>query len=237
MLSVRSGRLHEMVAADPRLEALAFRVRVPNAVGRLDIEETARQHEIELRTADLRGSAEAVTVDGLVILNDSFPTEGRRRFVFAHELAHLLIARGSMPWVRRQREEQWADWFAHECVMPSRWLREGCWHQLRLFDDPAERQTLAMHLASHSRTPAVLRVDGNVICGSCGDRSFGTGCACEPFRESPDARWRLPELSWTHEVNLDQLQLFATDDLFAALWRELVVDPSGNAESLIGCSD
>jgi hypothetical protein len=31
-------------------------------------------------------------------------------------------------------------------------------------------------------------------------------------------------------VSLDQLQLFATNDLFAALWRELVVQPQRDAE-------
>jgi hypothetical protein len=213
-----------MVATDSRLAELALQVRVADELGRLDVAATAARNHVEVRTTDLAGSAEAVAIDGRIILHHGFTSEGRRRFVFAHELAHLLVERGAMPWVTRRREEQWADWFAHECVMPSRILRDRHWAQLRLFDDPAEQRTLAMHLASRAREqPTVLRVDGTVVCGSCGDRSFNPECACEEFRHNSSARGRLPEMRPITSVNLNQLQLFATaDDPFRALWREIV---------------
>ena len=216
-----------MIAADPRIEELALRARDSDSLGRLDVEATAKQHDVEVRAADLGTHAEALTVDGRIILHDHLSSAGRRRFVFAHELGHVLIQRGAMPWVTSRREEQWADWFAHECVFPRRWVRERSWQQLRLFTDPAERRTIAMHLASYLRQSRVLRVDDVVICGQCGDRNFATGCECERYRNSPGDLASLPWLRAASEVKLDQLSLFALDDdPFVVLWRAFVSPPS-----------
>ena len=83
-----------------------------------------------------------------------------------------------------------------------------------------------MHLASHSRTPAILSVNGAVVCGTCDDRSFERGCGCETYRKREHDRWQLPALRWIEEINLSQLQLFAPEgDPFAALWRAIVTPP------------
>jgi hypothetical protein len=216
-----------MVAADPRLEVLAADVRRADSEGRLDITTTADLLGVTLREAELGDYVEAVMLDGVIVLNRNWPSPGRRRFAFAHEVGHLLVSRGGMPWVKRKSEEWWADWFAHELVFPKRWLREKRWEQLRLFNDPAERQTIALHLASSPHgNSAVLRVDDAVVCARCGDRTLFDGCQCQRFRNGDQAMHLLPALM--HPDHLQhQLRLFETDDdPFALLWRHLVVHVS-----------
>jgi hypothetical protein len=65
------------------------------------------------------------------------------------------------------------------------------------------------------------------------NRSFDRECECEQYRKSERARSRLPELRWITSVNVEQLQLFATnDDPFEALWRELVRSPHVRAANV-----
>ena len=214
-----------MVAADPRLEALADGVRVADAAGRLDLEATARQLDVPIRDADIGGLVEAVIIDGVIVLNERLPSPGSRRFAFAHEAAHLLMARGAMPWVTGRSEELWADWFAHELVFPLRWLRERRWQQLQFFDDPAERRTIAMHLASSAAGATVIRVDDVVMCGRCGDRPLISDCECASYRTDAHAFESLSAMRLTSELDLNQLRLFEQDDddPFEALWRHLIV--------------
>jgi hypothetical protein len=214
-----------MVATDPRLAVLAEDVRVSDPIGRLSPERTAERLGVRIRHAALGVHVEALTVDGVIVLNEQFRSPGRRRFAFAHEVGHLLIERGSMPWATRRTEERWADWFAHECVFPRHWLHDRRWEQLPLFDDSAERETVGMHLVSGRHADTIIRVDDTIICGACGDRQLFAGCECDHYRSDREALESLPSMRPTSELNVNQLRLFdaqATDP-FDALWRHLVV--------------
>lgn len=211
-----------MMASDCRLEALAADVRADDADGRLDVAATAHRLGASVRQGDLGPHVEAVMFDGVIVLNRSLPSPGRRRFAFAHEVAHLLISRARMLWVDRHSEEWWADWFAHELIFPKRWLREKRWEQLRLFNDPAERQTIALHLlGSMHRESAMLRVDDTVICGRCGDRQLFNTCDCQHFRADANAMAKLPTLVDTNRLEIDRRHI--DNDAVATLWRYLVV--------------
>jgi hypothetical protein len=219
-----------MIATDPRLEVLAEDVRVGDSVGRLSPEETASRLGVRIRHAALGVHVEALTVEGVIVLNEQFRSQGRRRFAFAHEVGHVLIERGSMPWATRRTEERWADWFAHECVFPRHWLHDRRWEQLLLFDDSAERETIGMHLVSARHPSTIIRVDDTVICGACGDRQLFEGCECDFYRSDRQAFESLPCLRPTSEMSVNQLRLFDAEDaaFLDALWRHLVIDRSTN---------
>jgi hypothetical protein len=214
--------LAAVVASDPRLQTLAASIRIADHDGRLDLVATASQLEVPLRYADLGEYVEAVLLNGAVVLNGSSPSPGRRRFAFAHEAGHVLMSRGRMPWVDRRSEELWADWFAHELTFPRRWLREGRWEQLRLFADPAERQTIAAHLASSSlRGDVVLRVDDAVVCGRCGNRHLLDGCDCRRFRDGELGIDSLPSLVNANQLAISvDLLVDADETPLDTLWRQ-----------------
>lgn len=184
-----------VVASDPRLEVVAADVRVADADGRLDIARTAQRLGVSLRHAELGDYVDGVMVNNAIVLNRGFSSLRRQRFTFAHEVGHLLISRGTMPWVDRRTEEWWADTFAHELVLPKRWLQERQWGQLRPFTDAAERRAIAVHLAGLSgNAMTLLRVDDAVICARCGDRSLFADCRCQQIRNDPKAIDMLPAL-------------------------------------------
>lgn len=198
--------------ADPRLERLANEVRRPDPrTSRLDIHRTAGDLGVTVVGADLGDHLLGATFGNKVVLSsNSRLTEGRRRFVFAHEVAHVLIARGRMPWVDRRTEEWWADWFAHELIFPRVWLADGfASSQLTLWDDPAERSTLALQLASvRDESPQVFRVGEVVHCRRCGESPFFAHCECRPYRDDPFAALSLPEFVIRPAVCRGQLTLF-----------------------------
>ena len=214
-----------MVATDPRLEAIAAEVRRDEREsGRLDIAATAAAVGVGVRPVDLGPHLLATVFDDVIVLNSNESlTRGRSRFAFAHELAHVLVNRGWMPWVNKRDEEWWADWFAHELVLPRRWLSDRVRsRQLLVFDDPAEHRTLALQLAALHCQRAVLRIGDEIICSWCGESEFFASCECRRYRERPQTLSELPFFIAPTAVHLDQLQLFDTDDFVAALWALLV---------------
>jgi IrrE N-terminal-like domain len=214
-----------VIADDPRVEALAAQVRRPKPSSpRLDIEATAAAAEVEIRWADLGVNLLATVFGDVVVLNSHDQvTPGRRCFGFAHELGHVLIRRGHMPWVGPWDEEWWADWFAHELIFPRSWLRDPQrFSQLLLFDDPAEHRTLALQLATLRSRKAVLFVDNQVVCAACGENAFFPACECRYYRDRTSAWTSLPRFVPPSSVCLGQLQLFQTEDVATALWTVLV---------------
>jgi hypothetical protein len=212
-----------MVASDSRLEALAAEVRIGDDDGRLDVAATASQLGIPLRETDLGDYVEGVMLDGVIVLNRAHSSPGRKRFSFAHEVAHVLISRRQMPWGERRNEEWWADWFAQELIYPRRWLRDpGCWDQLSHFDDPAEFRTLALQLGALHVETKVVRVEDDVLCSWCGEREFFATCECRRYRH--EGAW-LDELPLFHApsfLTVHQLQLFPSAEPYESLWRVLV---------------
>jgi hypothetical protein len=214
-----------MVATDPRLEAIAADVRRDEPdTGRLDIAATASAVGVEVRAVDLGRHLLATVFDDVIVLNSNESlTLGRNRFAFAHELAHILVTRGRMPWVSKRDEEWWADWFAHDLVLPRRLLADGVrTRRLLLFDDAAEHRTLALQLAALHSERSVLRIGDDVICSWCGESEFFVSCECRRYRDCPQALLELPYFVAPTAVHLDQLQLFETNDFPAALWAALV---------------
>jgi Zn-dependent peptidase ImmA (M78 family) len=195
--------------ADPRLAELAATIRhcEPRSL-RLSIDATAAAAGVKVREADLGSVLLAANFADTVVLNiHGGVSSARRRFSFAHEMAHVLIRRGQMPWVPRREEEWWADWFACELILPRQWLRgRRSPRQLRLFADKvADHKTVALQLAGVS-AQHVWRAGNEVICGRCGDSAFFDDCACREYRLDPDLLGQLPELIGA-EARPEQLSL------------------------------
>lgn len=198
-----------MAAADPRLAELAKTIRhcEPRS-RRLSIDATATAAGVEVRMASLGGVLLAASFSDTVVLNaDRRVSAARRRFSFAHEVAHVLMRRGQMPWVGRKEEERWADWFACELVVPLQWLRRAkSLRQLRLVaDEVADARTLALQLAALS-SQRIWKAGGEVICGHCGDSAFSDGCTCRDYRLDARRLAQLPELIGP-DVSAQQLTL------------------------------
>lgn len=214
MMSERIGRLTKMETTDARIEKIAARVRRSRTDGRIDPEAIAAALGIDLVEADLGDYLLAVTFDNRVVLtSNTRVSPARRRFAFGHEIGHALVDRGLTPWVEARQEEWWVDWFAHELVFPRQWLRErASWRQLQLFHEPAERRTIALHLAALNGSPEVFLVGEAVLCSWCGEEPFFFDCQCRRYREDAIARDRLPSIRLPGPVHLDQLQLFDDAD-------------------------
>lgn len=198
-----------MAPADPRLAELAATIRhcEPRSL-RLSIDATAAAAGVTVRKANLGSVLLAANFADTVILNTrGGVSAARRRFSFAHEIAHVLIRRGQMPWVRRKGEEWWADWFACELILPRQWLGgRRSPRQLRLFADKiADHKTLALQLATVS-AQHVWRAGNEVICGRCGDSAFFDDCACREYRLDAELLRQLPELIGA-EGRAEQLSL------------------------------
>jgi hypothetical protein len=160
----------------------------------------------------------AANFEDTVILNSRRNiSAGRLRFSFAHELAHVLIRRRQMPWVRRKDEEWWADWFACELIFPRKWLRGKLSWQFRISArQVGDLRVVALQLAAESQ-PQLWRADDEVICGRCGDSVRFDDCPCRRYRADTDLRRELPNLIAARPL-FHQLSLFATDpDLLALM--------------------
>lgn len=119
---------------------------------------------------------------GRVWLQHGLP-DGLRRLALAHEVGHFAHWRGQLR-IDRRDPEWWADWFAHELLLPVATIGS--------YDSPGEAaqatgeapvvalaQWLRMRPADGlvARTPA-----GQWACGHCGHRNHDISCTCYAVR-------------------------------------------------------
>jgi hypothetical protein len=183
----------------------------------LDIERTAGAAGVVVHEANLGSVLVAASFGDSVVLNKDHPSGTvRRAFAFAHELAHVLIRTGRMPWVDQSHEELWADWFACELVVPKRWLRGKIRPQQiqLLLEHVSDRRTLALQMATVAAQTSVWaqniwRDGDDVICARCGDAWFFHRCSCLAYRRDRKLVEALPQLIPSPSVR-GQLVLFGS---------------------------
>lgn len=152
--------------------------------GFVDIDSITSKLNVVIEQAALGAPLEGVTLsDSLVVVRRRLGSL-RRRFVIAHELAHVLARRGDAAWA--EHDEMMADALARELLVPCRELRERS-----VTDVPelcrayrAERITVLAQLSAAGRAPRVMldHESGRVLCGSCGDRQGQRDCECRTAR-------------------------------------------------------
>lgn len=178
-------------------------------VGRLRVEDLVRRSGIELEVKPLRSSLLGLTLDaGRVLLNSEL-TGARANFTLAHELAHVYRRRGYFAGLRETEEEWFADWFAHEMLLPRVWLWRD-WSAQGIAGLHVDRVTVALQLAVVGKAPEIMRAGTQVLCRSCGSRYSQPGCRCRRYRNSSsDALQALPEVPdlWERRSHWDQLCL------------------------------
>jgi Zn-dependent peptidase ImmA (M78 family) len=165
---------------DPRLVELAngLRVRTPNSAA-VDVMAIADRIGVPVSFAYLGDSLEGLffgTPQRIVINATLAPPE--LRVALAHELGHVLVARGRMPWVVRAREEAACDRFAFELVAPARnvALSDGPGSAAAAFAVPVHVALVQLQRAG--ALPSLIRWRDKVLCADCGSRRLSTLCVC-----------------------------------------------------------
>lgn len=104
-------------------EALADEVR-PRGVTPVDPGIVASSLGVRVEARLMPASVLGATPsDARVVINEALD-EPRRRFVLAHELAHVLVKRGRAKFVDARTEERFADAFAEALLVPARALAD-----------------------------------------------------------------------------------------------------------------
>lgn len=171
---------------DGRVVAAATAVR-RGETGAVDIDECASTLGVHVRTRALRSPLLGLTSSADHVALRPGLTVNERRFVLAHELAHILIRRGqcSVPGRGRWIEEAFADSFARELLLPCADLRRVSAATLpttpRIFG--ITHATLLLQLAVLGLAPSIMRLrDGLILCVKCGDRPGNPACSCRQHR-------------------------------------------------------
>lgn len=100
-------------------EALANEVR-PSGAPPVDPAIVASSLGVRVETRLMPASVLGATPSGArVVINEALD-EPRRRFVLAHELAHVLVKRGRAQFADPRTEERFADAFADALLLPAR---------------------------------------------------------------------------------------------------------------------
>lgn len=168
--------------ADRRVVALADAVRTGRGP-RADLVGIAAALDITVRHRQLPRPLEGLTA-GEVVDVDSRLDQNRRRFVTAHEFAHVLVRRGRCNWVARSDEEAFADQFASELLLPAQALLSDSREPAALSHDyglPID--AVWVQLCAAGRVPQLLRLGTMVVCGTCGTRYSRQACKCRRFRQ------------------------------------------------------
>lgn len=124
-----------------------------------------------------------------IVLYSSIASRQAQRWVIAHELAHILVQRNTLP--RCLESEEWtADWFARELLAPRRLLRAAPGMSdssaALLFDVDVIHVMLQRMRISES--PDVAIHNGIVLCPRCGHRQLLPNCPCRELhaKAAPD---------------------------------------------------
>lgn len=166
--------------------------------GRICVLHVADQLGVEIAQRRLAASLHGVTTSASLVTINSVLAPPASRWAIAHELAHVLVRRRVAPAVGSAAEEQYADEFANELLIPlaelENMLRAG--HQAgdiaNVFD--VEKDIVILRLMRLGAVDPIGRsADGRVHCLDCGVRPTRPACKCVRYRQG-DAGLRLPLL-------------------------------------------
>lgn len=180
MIARPAGR----TSPDARLVMVAACVR-SCVEGPVDVDLIARSLGVTARRRLLPRPLDGLTIDKETVAVDRRLTEPRRRFVLAHELAHVLVRRGQCTWVNHAAEERFADGFSRELLVPFAELRRWVG---ATYSDVCQRYGVdspvaLLQLAAVGQAPPIMRHRNRVLCVRCGDRAPRDGCHCLRFRQ------------------------------------------------------
>lgn len=162
-----------------RTGALARRMRDGRS-DPVDIDDVLRQAGVVVRSRDLPSSLDGATLGPSDVVIRRSLGKKRRRFVLAHELGHVLVRRGLVPWVTDRSEERFADEFALELLVGSTKLADIADLARRMKVEP---RVAAWALCRNGALPEVVILSKNlVVCKACGFRHRGGGCVCNRDR-------------------------------------------------------
>lgn len=181
------------MAAEPRgrFASQARRIAAPlrAAIGtRADPGAVASRLGVRVRTQALGNTLQGLTVSEDEVILQRGLAETQRRYVLAHELAHILVRRGKLSFRSRRAEECFADAFARELLLPAGDIRHGSkWRASALCKRyGVSQEVVALQMAEVGLAPKLMRDrDGSVLCVSCGHRQAMSDCPCLRYRQNP----------------------------------------------------
>ncbi len=167
---------------DQRIAALADKVR-RDWLPPIDPADCAHQLDTPVTYRELPATLWGLHTEwGEVVINSTL-SRRRQRFALAHELGHVVAARGDVPWAGRN-EERFADRFGRELLAPVR-LLVGEAVSVELMCERfnvEDRVILSQLVMAGVKSAFISSKDGAVICGSCGDVQRHVGCGCARYR-------------------------------------------------------
>lgn len=179
--------------------------------GRLSIDTVAERLEVSVGEAMLPEPIKGVAVGTDRIVLSATRSGSERALTFGHEIAHVLLARGSFRRVRASEHELFADQFGRELVLPRGWLTAHCNGVSLAARLNLSYAVVALQLAAVGHAPAILRHHRLVLCATCGARQHRLRCVCIPYRRRACAGARLPRLdelaSFRRPVSYQQMTL------------------------------
>jgi hypothetical protein len=156
-----------------------------------DVWAAAQRLKIRIVKCTFPSSLAGLTLDeGCVALAEHLPPTAAR-FVLAHEIAHVLVRRGHLRSPGTAQEEELADWFARELLLPLTTCRAAggsvCCSAQALTNvaralAAAYEAPLSVPLVQFMRLtwlPAILERQGEILCRRCGHRSLDPRCPCQ----------------------------------------------------------
>lgn len=138
------------------------------------------RHDVRLVEADQPSGVDGLTVSAHTVVINGGLDPRQRRFVLAHEFAHILVRRGLAPWVRQPYEELFADEFATALLVPPDTADSS--PDVLASAYGVARAVVVWALARRGNGPAIQIVDGLVVCRRCGFRDLVAPCACVVVR-------------------------------------------------------
>ena len=176
-----------LVCVRRALEVAARRVRVLDGCS-TDVSRTAAGLGVTVSSSeDLREGHWGLTLGDDVIVSARL-SRPEWRFALAHELGHVLAARGDLGWVSDLDEELICDWFAIELLAPAAVVGAGSAARWAEWLDVPRAVVIAQRIRGLDEPPRP--VDEWVVCPACGVRPHLPGCSCGSDRDAMRDRSR-----------------------------------------------
>jgi hypothetical protein len=144
---------------------------------RLDERRLALLLNLDIAEHEFRDPVRGAAIGTRAIVLDSRLTGFARQEVLAHELAHILHARGWFRAVPAEEQELFADQFARELLLPREWLLDTPYPASLVSRLSVTYELVALQLAVLGHVPQLLSIRGEPVCGFCGPRRHTSRCS------------------------------------------------------------